>query len=110
MLGSGGLKHIPAKNRSSEQLSMTEADASILKAEVVALQAVLISVLRRMASDRSDFGPLFCQAFDEAETILSGVAVKLGLDAPMETTLGALRIIEELRTAVIRDPALCQDQ
>ncbi len=89
---------------------MTEADASILKAEVVALQAVLISVLRRMASDRSDFGPLFCQAFDEAETILSGVAVKLGLDAPMETTLGALRIIEELRTAVIRDPALCQDQ
>lgn len=89
---------------------MTEADASILKAEVVALQAVLISVLRRMASDRADLAPLFCQAFDEAETILSGVAVKLGLDAPMETTVGALRILEEIRNAVIRDPALCQER
>ncbi len=88
---------------------MTETDAAVLKAEVVALQAVLISVFRRMVSDRSELAPLFCQAFDEAETILSGVAVKLGLDAPMETTVGALRIVDEIRSGVIRDPSVCRD-
>jgi hypothetical protein len=88
---------------------MTEADEAVLKAEVVALQAVLISVFRRLVTDRADMAPLFCQAFDEAETILSGVAVKLGLDAPMETTVGALRIVDEIRSAVIRDPTTCRD-
>ena len=89
---------------------MTDADAAVLRAEVIALQAIMMSVFRRMVTDRSELRPLFCQAFDEAETILSGVAVKLGLDAPMETTVGALQIIEEIRSAVIRDPALCQDR
>lgn len=86
---------------------MTEADEKVVKAEVIALQAVLIAVFRRMASDRPDLAPLFCRAFDDAETILSGVAVKIGLDAPPETTLDALKVIEELRAAVIRDERIC---
>lgn len=89
---------------------MTEADEAVVKAEVIALQAVLIAVFRRMASDRPEFAQLFCQAFDEAETILSGVAVKLGLDAPQQTTLGALAVIDELRAAVIRDESVCRDR
>jgi len=87
---------------------MTEADEATLKAEVIALQAVLISVFRRLATDRPELAPLFCRAFDEAETILGGVAEKLGLDAPLESTVGALRIIEELRAGVIRDPDMCR--
>jgi hypothetical protein len=87
---------------------MTEADEKVVKAEVIALQAVLIAVFRRMASDRPDLAPLFCRAFDDAETILSGVAVKVGLNAPAETTIGALRVIEELRSAVIRDESVCR--
>lgn len=82
-------------------------DAAVVKAEVVALQAVLMAVFRRMVSDRPDLAGLFCQAFDEAETILSGVAVKMGLDAPIETSVGALKVVEELRAAVIRDETLC---
>ena len=85
---------------------MTEADEAVVKAEVIALQAVLISVFRRMATDRPELAPLFCRAFDEAETILSGVAEKLGLEAPRETTVGALAIIEEMRLAVIRDESV----
>jgi hypothetical protein len=50
---------------------MTEADADVLKAEVVALQAVMISVFRRMATDRPELAPLFCEAFDEAEAIIT---------------------------------------
>ena len=86
---------------------MSGSDEDVLKAEVVALQAVLISVFRRMACDRADLAPLFCQAFDEAEAILTGVAVKMGLDAPRETTVGALRVVEEIRAGVIRDEAIC---
>lgn len=87
---------------------MTEADETAVKAEVIALQAVLIAVFRRMASERPDLAPLFCRAFDDAETILAGVAVKIGLEAPPETTIGALRVIEELRSAVIRDESVCR--
>jgi hypothetical protein len=88
---------------------MTEADAATLKAEVVALQAVIISVFRRMVADREELATPFCQAFDEAETILSGVAVRMGLDAPAEVTIGALQIVEEIRRAVIRDESICSD-
>ena len=86
-----------------------EADLQTLKAEVVALQAVMISVFRRIMADRPELAASFCQAFDDAETILSGVAVKIGLDAPPETTLGALAVIDELRSAVIRDESVCRD-
>ncbi len=86
---------------------MTDADAEVLRAEVVALQAVLISVFRRIATDRPEFTPLFCKAFDEADTILGGVSEKLGLEAPIETTVGAMRIVDELRSAVLRDRSVC---
>ncbi|HEX8670090.1 MAG TPA: hypothetical protein VF727_17145 [Allosphingosinicella sp.] len=88
---------------------MTEADAAVVKAEVVALQAVLIAVFRRLAADRPELSSLFCRAFDEAESILTGVAAKVGLEDAHESTVGALRIIEEIRTAVIRDEAACRD-
>ena len=86
---------------------MNEEEFATLRAEVVALQAVLMSVFRTLASERSDLTPLFCRAFDEAETVLSGVAIKIGLEAPLHSTVGALRVVEELRRAVIRDEQAC---
>jgi hypothetical protein len=86
-----------------------EADAAVLKAEVVALQAVMMSVFRRMAADRPELSASFCCAFDEAETILSGVAVKMGMVAPAETTIGALEVVEQMRRAVIRDESICRE-
>ena len=88
---------------------MNEAEARIVKAEVVALQAVLIAVFRRMSADRPELAPIFCKAFDEAEAILTGVAMKIGLDAPPETAMDALGIIDQIRTAVIRDERVCAD-
>lgn len=79
-----------------------------LHAEVLALQAVLMAVFRRLAGDRPDFGPLFCQAFDEAETILCGVATRAGFEPALGSTTAALRIIEELRAAVIQDDSVCR--
>jgi len=88
---------------------MDEAEGEIVKAEVIALQAVLMSVFRRLASDRADLAPLFCQAFDEAETILAGVAVKLGLEAPLPSMTGAMTILEEFRRAVLGKEGGCHD-
>ena len=89
---------------------MIDADAATARAELVALQAVLIAVFRRLAHDRPELAPTFCRAFDEAEAVLTGVTIRIGLDAPRECTVGALKIIEELRAAVIRDRGACRDQ
>jgi hypothetical protein len=86
---------------------MTDPDYRQLHAEVIALQAVLMAVFRRMARDRPELTPLFCSAFDEAEAILTGVATREGLEEALGTTTSALAIIDELRAAVIRDPDLC---
>jgi hypothetical protein len=71
---------------------------------------VLIGVLRRLAVDRPDIAPSLCAAFDEADAILTGVAIKMGLDAPAETTVGALAIVDQIRRAVIRDESLCSSK
>ena len=83
------------------------SELEIVQAEVVALQAVLIAISRRLASDHPEVGRSICAAFDEAETLMSGIAMKMGRDVPMAATVGALRIIDEIRTAVIRDEAIC---
>jgi hypothetical protein len=86
---------------------MEQAEAAVVRAELVALQAVLIGVLRRLAVDRPDIAPSLCAAFDEADAILTGIAIKMGLDAPAETTVGALAIVDQIRRAVIRDESVC---
>ena len=88
---------------------MNDADGAAVKAEVVALQAVLIAVFRRMVEDRPELAPSFCRAFDEAEAILTGVTMKMGLEAPRESTVDALQVIEEMRAAVIRDERACKE-
>ena len=39
---------------------------------------------------------------------MTGVATQVGLQDALTTTTGALRIIEELRRAVIGDESVCQ--
>ena len=82
---------------------MTSDEARVLQSEVLALQAVLMAVFRRLVRDRPELDGLFRKAFDEAETILAGVATKAGLEDSLCTTTGALQIIDELRLAVLRD-------
>lgn len=82
---------------------MTSDEARVLQSEVLALQAVLMAVFRRLVRDRPDLDGLFRQAFDEAETILGGVATRAGLEEALCTTTGALQIIDELRIAVLRE-------
>ena len=84
---------------------MTDTDAIILHAEVAALQAVLISVLRKLAHERPETIRDFCAAFDEAETVLTGLAVRLGDEPSSVTTINALRVVEEIRSGVLKPNA-----
>jgi hypothetical protein len=86
---------------------MNSEDAAILHAEVAALQAVLISLLRRVASERPDRTPLLCAAFDDADTVLTGLAVQLGGEVSGPTTLNALRVVDEIRSGVLGSDAAC---
>ncbi|MFN3389708.1 MAG: hypothetical protein ACK40O_12335 [Allosphingosinicella sp.] len=84
-----------------------ETEISTLQAEALAVQAVLIAVCRRLAREQPALAPVLCAAFDDAETLMSGLAVRLGIDVPPETTLGPLRVIDELRAAVITEERMC---
>jgi hypothetical protein len=82
-----------------------DSDLVILHAEILAVQAALIALSRRLAAAQPELGPAFCAAFEDAETIMSGLAMRL--DLPSDATLEALRILAEMRHAVIHDEALC---
>lgn len=81
---------------------MTDRDAAVLHAEAAALQAVLISVLRKLTIHRPDLDEPLREAFTEAETILADLAVNFGRERRSITTLDALRVVEEIRDGVLK--------
>ena len=46
-------------------------------------------------------GPCEDAIVDEAETVLTGLAVKLGAEPASLTTITALRVVEEIRAGVL---------
>lgn len=88
---------------------MTDDETQILQAEVVAIQAVLISVFKRLSAKDSELASLFCDAFEEAEQKVTAVAMKVGAAVPLKSTVGALQVIEELRKAVVQDDSACRN-
>ncbi|HMC91038.1 MAG TPA: hypothetical protein VKI45_01135 [Allosphingosinicella sp.] len=84
-----------------------DADFPTLHAELLAVQAVVIALARRLACQDAVLGRAVCAAFDEAESMMTGVAVRLGAEAAPGSTLGALRVIAEMRDAAIRDESVC---
>jgi hypothetical protein len=86
---------------------MSRDEIAVVQAEVLAIQAVLMAVFRRLAEQTPELSHLFCAAFDEAEARMTGVATRLGMESALGTTTEALTIIDELRRAVIRDERSC---
>jgi hypothetical protein len=84
----------------------SDADVLALHAELLAVEAVVIALGRTLAAT-PNLGPAVCAAFDEAESMMTGIAIRLGADAAPEATVGALRIIAEMRDAAIRDESVC---
>jgi hypothetical protein len=69
--------------------------------EEVQSEAVLIAVFRRIARADPRMAKLLTDAFDEAETVMSGLAVRHGMEEVLRTTTAAMAIVNELRQAVI---------
>jgi hypothetical protein len=84
-----------------------DADFPTLHAELLGVQAVVIALARRLARHDPALGRAVCAAFDDAESLMTGVAVRLCVDAAPGSTLGALRVIAEMRDAAIRDESVC---
>ena len=84
-----------------------EAEINATQAESVALQAVVIALCRQILAARPDLATAFCAAFEDAERLMQGIAVRIGTDAPREVTVGALGVIEQIRNAVITDESVC---
>jgi len=68
-----------------------------VQSEVIAIEAVLIAVFRRIARADPRMAKLLADSFDEAETVMSGLAIKHGMQEVLHTTTAAMTIVEELR-------------
>lgn len=77
-----------------------EKEINSLSAETIAIQAVLVHVLRRLAKSSPDLLKAIAAGFDDATSEVENIALQHGAgDAKSERTLEALRIVEVNRKA-----------
>ena len=71
-----------------------------LHAETLALQWLLTSLAGSLKNSGAVPEIVIEQAFDSAANIVEEIAIRLGKEAAPEHTVGALRIVEQLRKQV----------
>jgi hypothetical protein len=70
-----------------------------LSGESLAIQAVIVHVLRRLAKSDPDLWKAIAAGFDDAASEVENIAIQQGAEAKSERTLEALRIVEIYRKA-----------
>jgi hypothetical protein len=70
-----------------------ENEIHLLSAENLAIQAVLVHVLRHLAKSDSDLWKAIAAGFDDAAREVENIAIQHGADPKSERTLEALRIV-----------------
>lgn len=76
-----------------------EKEIYSLSAETLAIQAVLVHVLRRLAKSDPDLWKAIAAGFDDAASEVESIAIQHGAEAKSERALEALRIVEINRKA-----------
>jgi hypothetical protein len=76
-----------------------EEEINSLSAETIAIQTVLVHVLRRLARSGPDLWKAIAAGFDDVLSEVENIAVQQGAEAKSERTLEALRIVEIHRKA-----------
>jgi hypothetical protein len=76
-----------------------EKEIKSLLAETIAVQTVLVHVLRRLAKSDTNLWKAIAAGFDDAVSEVESVALQHGAEANSESTLEALRIVEIHRKA-----------
>lgn len=75
-----------------------------LASETLAVQAIFIGVLDRLAKSISDLRTAIAAGFDDAANYVELVAIKLGAAAAPEHTVKALQIVEGMRATTLGKP------
>lgn len=80
----------------------TEKEIYSLHAETLALSIVVVQIFSKLARDPA-LCPAIVEGFNQSSDIAEQVAIMKGKSSPPEHAVKALRIIEELRAAVLGD-------
>jgi hypothetical protein len=82
-------------------MNQEEKEIYSLSAESLAIQAVIVHVLRRLAKSDPNLWKAVAAGFDDAVREVENIAIQHGAEAKSDRTLGALRIIEIYRKAAL---------
>jgi hypothetical protein len=80
-------------------MEQEEKEIYSLSAEAIAIQAMLVHVLRRLAKSDPNLWKAISAGFDDAASEVENMAIQHGAEAKSEHTLEALRIVEICRKA-----------
>jgi hypothetical protein len=82
----------------------TDADTNLIAAELMAVQGILMCVLKRIAEVDENLASAIEGGFDDAANLAEKMKVALGAGAPSNEAVEALRTIERLRAGVLDNP------
>jgi hypothetical protein len=87
----------------TKKLAELQDQVDTLKGETLALYAVLGPLARSLANSSPEVLAVVRHAFDEAASYAEHVAIAFGERASPKHTVKALGLVEELRSAALRD-------
>jgi hypothetical protein len=79
----------------------TDADTNLIAAELMAVQGILMCVLRRVATVDQNMASAIESGLDDATKLAEEMKVALGEEAPSGEAAEALRTIERLRAGIL---------
>ena len=82
---------------------MTQEDArDSIAGDIMAMQVILVSVLQRLAQSDPQLAGAIKDGLDDAANKTENIAIKFGKAPASHHTIKALRIVENLRSAILR--------
>ena len=79
----------------------TDADTNLIASELMAVQGILMCVLRRVAAVDQNLASAIESGLDDAIKLAEEMKVALGEEAPSGEVAEALRTIERLRAGIL---------
>jgi hypothetical protein len=84
-----------------EQRMDTDADTNLIASELMAVQGILMCVLRRVAAVDQNLASAIESGLDDAIKLAEEMKVALGEETPSGEAAEALRTIERLRAGIL---------
>jgi hypothetical protein len=90
----------PAGDIMEERMD-ADADTNLIASELMAIQGILMCVLRRVAAVDQNLASAIESGLDDATNLAEEMKVALGEEAPSGEVAEALRTIERLRAGIL---------